>query len=509
MRRAAGQITVFLALSSVLIFALILSCLEGSRSACIEALLQQGTDSSIRSVFAAYQGEVRREYGLLLCQGKDLGTLSWPDEAKTYAEKYLQPGAGTLFDEADRIRAATVSVTALDSVFITEGQGRIFADEVADYMSSAGLSILLQELLGRLGLYSEEDGFGLIESLRGMLGEGNGLENVLGGYKDIKKQAADLQKQAKENEKPGSGTASPAPAVSAGEMKADLLEQIKAIKDNGLIAVITGSESLSEYPWQDWTLPSRLSSDAKNRHLEYPSQTISLLKHFLMGEFLFRRMGSYTDPKDSGSRYEAEYVLTGKSTDKAAFETVVLELVLIRTGLNLAYLATDGTKLARAEAVAAAIMSVLALPQLILVLKWLLVTAWAVAESIVDVRMLIKGKKVPLFKSEASWNLTALSLDLSAEGDGRRGLSYEDYLRLLFYIGRGEDQAYRMMDVIQKRIQQKKPLFRMSEYMVCAAVAVEVTAPYLYITNRLPGLPGGSSGGRKYRKTAVYGYGRR
>ena len=507
MRRAAGQITVFLALSSVLIFALILNCLEASRSACIEAILRQGADSAVRSVFAAYQGEVRREYGLLLCQGKDTGELSWPEEAQKYAEKYLQPGAGTLFDASDRIRAVSVSVSALDSVFITEGQGRIFADEVADYMSSAGLSILLQELLGRLGLYSEEDGFGLIDSLKGMLGEGNGIDDVLGNYKDIKNQAGELQKQAKE--KPGSTAPSPAPAVSAQEMKTDLLEQIKAIKNNGLIAVITGSESLSEYPWQDWTLPSRLNIDAKNLHKDFPSPDISLLKHFLMGEFLFRRMGSYTDPKENGSRYEAEYILSGKSSDKEAFESVVGELILIRTGLNLAYLACDGEKLARAEALAAAIMSLLALPQLILVLKWLLVAAWAAAESIVDLRMLIKGKKVPLFKSSDSWNLAALSLDLSAEGDGRRGLGYEDYLRLLFYIGRGEDQAYRMMDVIQKRIQQKKPLFRMSEYMVYAAADVQVSAPYLYIQNRTAPLLGGSAGGRKYRKTAVYGYGRR
>ena len=147
-----GAITVFLAFSSVLIFALFCTCLESARAACTDTLTDMAADSAVRSVFAAYQGEVRREYGLLLCRGRTAWNSCWQEDAAAYAEKYLAPGAGTFRDEADRIGAYQISADSLDAVYITEGQGRIFAETVTNYMKSAGLSILLQEVLGRLGM---------------------------------------------------------------------------------------------------------------------------------------------------------------------------------------------------------------------------------------------------------------------------------------------------------------------------------------------------------------------
>ena len=513
MKAPRGQIGVFLALSSVLIFALICTCLEGARAACTDYLTRLAAESSLQSVFAAYQGEVRREYGLLLCRGRTAWWNCWKDEAQRYAEKYLAPGVGRSESGSDRVRAMSVNAEEVESVYITEGQGRIFADEVTDYMKSADLSILLKEVLERLGLYSEEDGFAFLNSLRDMLSDQDSSpEGILDNYRDLKEQAAKLQELAAGEEGSG-GSGSPAPsgetpAAASGDVKADLLEQIQAIRENGLIAVITGSETLSAFSWEDDSLASRLPQSEKNRNSGYPSSSVSLLQHFLMGEFLLSRMGNYTDKRADGAQYEIEYVLSGKNSDKAAFETVVGEILLIRMGFNLVYLIGDAEKQLQAETLAAAILSVLALPQLTVVLKWLLLAAWALAESIVDVKVLLKGRKLPLFKTAASWQLNALSLDLSAGNGTASGLTYEDYLRLLFYLGNAEEQSYRMMDVMEKRIRLKVPAFQMREYMVYAAVSVTVTTAYLYI--QAPALRLTETGkGRRYVRQASRSYGRR
>ena len=492
MKAPRGQIGVFLALSSVLIFALICTCLEGARAACTDYLTRLAAESSLQSVFAAYQGEVRREYGLLLCRGRTAWWNCWKDEAQRYAEKYLAPGVGRSESGSDRVRAMSVNAEEVESVYITEGQGRIFADEVTDYMKSAGLSILLKEVLERLGLYSEEEGFAFLNSLRDMLSDQDSSpEGILDNYRDLKEQAAKLQELAAGEEGSG-GSGSPAPsgetpAAASGDVKADLLEQIQAIRENGLIAVITGSETLSAFSWEDDSLASRLPQSEKNRNSGYPSSSVSLLQHFLMGEFLLSRMGNYTDKRADGAQYEIEYVLSGKNSDKAAFETVVGEILLIRMGFNLVYLIGDAEKQLQAETLAAAILSVLALPQLTVVLKWL---------------------KLPLFKTAASWQLNVLSLDLSAGNGTASGLTYEDYLRLLFYLGNAEEQSYRMMDVMEKRIRLKVPAFQMREYMVYAAVSVTVTTAYLYI--QAPALRLTETGkGRRYVRQASRSYGRR
>ena len=521
----------FLALSAVLVFALFCTCLEGARAVCTDSLTKLASDSAIRSVFAGYQGDIRREYGILLCRGRTAWGPCWQEEAEHFAEKYLAPGAGAADEKADRIGVCDLNTSSVDAVYITEGQGRIFVDAITDYMKSAGLAVLLKEVLERLGIYSEGEGFQFMQTLNGMLADGDcSPEGILNSYQDLQSQALELQTPPVPPGTPSPGTPAPGessgetPPVSPGagetpapgqtggtakEMKADLLEQIRAIRENGLIAVLTGSEKLSEFSWNtDLTLPSRLPASQRNLHTDYPSASVSFLNHFLMGEYLMHRMGNYLDKKEGASQYEAEYVLTGKSSDKAAFESVAGQILLIRMGFNLAYLMTDAEKLMQAEMLATAILSILALPQLILVLKWLLVAAWALAESIVDVKTLLKGKKLPLLKNEMTWKLKTLSLDLSAGEGSSHGLAYEDYLRLLFYLGNAEEQSYRMMDVMQKRIGLKVPAFQMREYMVCAALSLTVTTSYLYIQTPLLRLVSGGKG-RRYFRQSSYAYERR
>ncbi|MBQ4425958.1 MAG: hypothetical protein II882_09530 [Lachnospiraceae bacterium] len=511
MKTLRGQISVFLALSAVLIFALLCTVLEAGRCACLDYMAGQAAASAVESVFAAFHGDLLDRYGLLACHGADHGTEDWIKTAASYAEKYLAPGAGTAYDASDRLGLFDLSVKEEKTVYITEGNGRIFAGEVLTFMKSAGLSILIQEAFSRLGLYSEEDGLSLLQTLQELgSSEDSSLESILGNFEELKEQVASLAAEGGDEEPGGEGGEAGGSPGQAGEgFSADILEQLKAVRENGLIALVTGSAELSDFSWRDPLLPSALPAAEKAKNADYAEAGFSLGEKLLLGEYLLHRMNCYTDEEQAGSRYEIEYVITGKNSDKAALEAIAARLLLIRVGFNFAYLLTDAEKLAEAEAAAVLIMSIVALPELTAVLKWILVTAWALAESIADIRCLLKGEKIPLWKNKTDWKLAALSMDSEQASGSGRGISYEDYLRLLFYLGSGEEEMYRMMDVIQARLRLWDGEFLMRDHMVCAELSLTAAMAYLYIQHPAFGSLIEAPESRKYTKKAAYGYGRR
>ncbi len=78
--------------------------------------------------------------------------------------------------------------------------------------------------------------------------------------------------------------------------------------------------------------------------------------------------------------------------------------------------------------------------------------AWSFAESISDMRALYEGNRVPLVKSEDTWHLSLSNLLFFRDhlgGDDDGGLTYEDYLRMLFITKSMEDKTDRFCDLIE------------------------------------------------------------
>ena len=64
MRRIKGQISVFLALVFLLVAALIAVTLESARASCLDYLAEQAASSAADSVFAAYDSDLLKDFGL-------------------------------------------------------------------------------------------------------------------------------------------------------------------------------------------------------------------------------------------------------------------------------------------------------------------------------------------------------------------------------------------------------------------------------------------------------------
>ena len=514
MKRVKGQISVFLALVFLLVAALIAVTLESARASCLDYLTEQAAASAADSVFAGFDSDLLKDFGLLAVRGRRGNTLTWTAEAERYARAYLQPADG-MVRKGDRVGLASLSVRAADSVFVTEDNGRIFADAVLDHMTSAGLGQLLHDLLERIGLFDEDGAASFSGTLQNFLGSDEfSLEDILGNYGDLKNKAEDLIQAAQEaaagsgegGAGDGGGTAA-APDLS-GTSFCELLDQLKQIRNGGILAAVTGASSISPLTWSDPERPSLLSDAEKSAHSGTAKADFSFDETLLLGEFLMDRMSCFVEAKGSGYRYEAEYVITGKSSERAALAAVAGDLMLIRTGLNFAYLCTDSEKLAAAETLALTVMTALTVPQLASIFKWILVAAWAAAESVVDLRALFQGKRVVLWKSRSSWKLSALSLgSASEEASGFSvGLGYRDYLRLLFYLKSGPQAAYRMMDVIQAREQRLKSDFRLREYMVSASLKMTAVTSTMYLQFPAFRRLSGAGFGRQYTKKAACGY---
>lgn len=123
-------------------------------------------------------------------------------------------------------------------------------------------------------------------------------------------------------------------------------------------------------------------------------------------------------------------------------------------------------------------------PAVIEAVKYGLMAAWAYAESVLDLRTLLSGRKIAMVKSDAEWtsNLSEISALLSGYSQAKNcpsGKSYKDYLGLLLYLHSGETLAMRAMDV------QEAAIRRVAGYedfrMDCVVCEASVCGTYSYV----------------------------
>ncbi len=149
---------------------------------------------------------------------------------------------------------------------------------------------------------------------------------------------------------------------------------------------------------------------------------------------------------------EVEYIISGKLSDEKNKRQTDLALEAVRSGLNLTHIYSDPEKV---SALAAAAETITPGP-LGAVTQFALAVTWAAAESVNDVKLLHKGRRVPLVKTPVSW---AVDLESILEGysgeDGciypqaDTGRTYDDYLRILLYAKDDNMKTARILDLIQ------------------------------------------------------------
>ena len=155
--------------------------------------------------------------------------------------------------------------------------------------------------------------------------------------------------------------------------------------------------------------------------------------------------------------------------------------------------------------IASSILGITGIPPLVAAAKHLLLLALAYGESIIDVRNLAEGNKVPLVKSKTSWQLSFQGLAglNCTRKTSKNGLSYEDYLVLLLAMQKEKEEKYvRMMDVMEDNIRKKDAGFRMDRCLTAWKVTVPIRMKRLAFGGM--SLPFGTYTSWKFKRTASY-----
>lgn len=141
------------------------------------------------------------------------------------------------------------------------------------------------------------------------------------------------------------------------------------------------------------------------------------------------------DDKKEALRYGLEYLIAGKESDEANLSSVANRIFGLRTIVWYGYFLTRKDKMAEAEAIAAAIASVLALPAAIEIIKYGIVMGWSMDEARKEVKSLLKGEDIPL---------------LPGKSEGIK-LKYQSFLDSFLVIASGK-LPIRMVKLIEQNI---------------------------------------------------------
>ena len=235
------------------------------------------------------------------------------------------------------------------------------------------------------------------------------------------------------------------------------IESVNQLKKSSLLSLILPNpEELSNQCVVLENLPSHRTLQEGEGKFSVLKDDDVLKKTFFV-TYLAKHFPNFTrDLEERPMLYEAEYLLAGKGSDQENLETVAKKILYIRMALNYAYLLTDKVKQTEAETMATALATALKSPALIGLIKQAILFSWAYGESILDMRVLYKGERVPVVKSSENWQLQLQNLvklgtsdEVKEEKKVSEGMDYGDYMKAFFFIEEKEKLCMRAMDLME------------------------------------------------------------
>lgn len=206
-----------------------------------------------------------------------------------------------------------------------------------------------------------------------------------------------------------------------------------------------------------------------NHNIDKISDSTSLIDKVILNEYCFEHFNyckkeiiDKINVNTKSKRYEAEYLISGKNSDYESIKECINELFLMRLGLNLIYLYTNIES--RNEAFSLASFIAPSAPLLVPVIQFTLLLAWGSAQTVIDLRNLYSGNRVPIMHSNDTFSLTlkgsleVLSSDVTDNNDS--GLNYKDYLRILLYtkcLAEQKEVFRRIINLIEHNIKSNLP----------------------------------------------------
>ena len=446
MKGRRGSITIFSVLSLLLVTATIFALLEGCRLIEGRRFADLQTEAAVEAAFANYNTCLWKEYRLL---GTDISQVE--AVMRTVVEGRNGQGINML-----RMGLNQIKIEGMKR--LTDGQGIVFVECVSSYMKKNILYESLKEL------YSQYEAIKTLMDTGGM--DKENIEAAIEGLKSVEE----------ESNQDSIGTSESNIDIS------ELLEKVKGWQEKGILElVIEGGQSISEAE-VDFS-QGLLRRPLAQGNIQV-SDSVAWTDRVLLQQYLLTYFSNYVDAKQNRAlSYELEYLLGKKSSDIENLKIVVVKLLALREATNFLYLSSNPEKVAQADVLATACAGASLNPMLIQVIKIGLLTAWAFVESVMDVRALLAGKRIPLLKSDESWTTTIETLLAQMDGfamskESVYGLSYQGYLGILLLFEPEKPLAMYAMNLQEKTIRDN---YADTSFRLDALVTeVETSVEYQY-----------------------------
>ena len=174
---------------------------------------------------------------------------------------------------------------------------------------------------------------------------------------------------------------------------------------------------------------------------------------FFINKYIQNKFRNAYYAKDNSDSYffaEQEYIVAGRNSDEENRKAVRNRIIAMREVMNGLYIESNVEMKEMILAAAAVLTGGYAPEEGAAVLT----AAWALAESVNDYELLIRGKPVPVMKTSSSW---AVSLENVIENIGsgcidtgnRSGDDYNDYIIYMLCLLDDNTKLLRIMDLIQ------------------------------------------------------------
>lgn len=478
--RVKGSITIFLSLALLFVIALIGSLLESARVTVAGEVALDNSYLAEQNILAEYQRELWNDYHVFFVDASLLnGEEGAIKLANSYMDKMMPGGKGDYL-------GTTASFTSLNfKENMTENDCYFFTKQAAAYMKYGAAAGVGKKLINNANLIkTAEDGTDTLrKGLKIKVEAEKKLIELEREKKKLEEKANDIKKGA-ENIKEIIGTEVQAQSKSGllGIEEAERSESSNQIhtkmveKPKAMAKKIEVQDDTPKYTEKEvadakkkykesqknlddatgdgsarGTLSFFISGDKKISKRKISStawgevQTEKEEKTDLVEKGLlilyakahFKNFLSKVkeDDKKEALRYGLEYLIAGKESDEANLSSVANRIFGLRTIVWYGYFLTRKDKMAEAEAIAAAIASVLALPAAIEIIKYGIVMGWSMDEARKEVKSLLKGDDIPL---------------LPGKSEGVK-LKYQSFLDSFLVIASGK-LPVRMVKLIEQNI---------------------------------------------------------
>ena len=483
--RVKGSITIFLSLALLFVIALIGSLLESARVTVAGEIALDNSYLAEQNILAEYQRELWNDYHVFFV---DLSSLNGEEGAIKLANSYMakmMPGG-----KGDYL-GTTASFTSLSfKENMTENGCYFFAKQAAAYMKYGAAAGVGKKLINNANLIkTAEDGTDTLrKGLKIKVEAEKKLIELEREKKKLEEKANDIKKGA-ENIKEIIGTEVHAQSKSgllgveeakrsesSNQIHTKMVEKPKAMAKKIEVQKSEVQDDTPKYTEKEvadakkkykesqknlddatgdgsagGTLGFFISGDKKVSKRKISSTTWNDVKTekegktdlvekgllILYAKAHFKNFLSKVkeDDKKEALRYGLEYLIAGKESDEANLSSVANRIFGLRTIVWYGYFLTRKDKMAEAEAIAAAIASVLALPAAIEIIKYGIVMGWSMDEARKEVKSLLKGEDIPL---------------LPGKSEGVK-LKYQSFLDSFLVIASGK-LPVRMVKLIEQNI---------------------------------------------------------